>query len=192
MATTIIKSTSSDNQAIVTSDGRLLVSGDGSTGSNASVGTTGATAPTQATEIAGVDPSGNLKAVAVDSAGNLIIASGGGGTQDVVESGTVDTAFGDITSVPMNTLTTIVSYTAGGPTRVKFCEVSGTNIATYTISVNGSPVNRKQTFYGNLDNDFQFSKGYALVITDIITITVIHQQTSVGEFSGFVLVLKDY
>jgi hypothetical protein len=42
-----------------------------SASANASVGTTGATAPTSATEIAGVNPAGNLQPVAVDSNGNI-------------------------------------------------------------------------------------------------------------------------
>lgn len=46
-------------------------------GSNASVGTTGSTAPTSATEIGGINPSGNLQGVNVDAAGNLIVSSAG-------------------------------------------------------------------------------------------------------------------
>lgn len=67
MATTIIKSANSDNQAIVDDTGHLLVTG--SAGNNASVASTGTTAPTSATEIAGIDPDGNLKAVSIDAHG---------------------------------------------------------------------------------------------------------------------------
>lgn len=42
-------------------------------GSNASVGPTGQTAPTSATEVAGIDPSGNLHALQTDSSGNLFV-----------------------------------------------------------------------------------------------------------------------
>lgn len=45
-------------------------SSGGGSGSNASVGTTGSTAPTSATEIAGVTSGGLLKAFTVDSSGN--------------------------------------------------------------------------------------------------------------------------
>lgn len=44
--------------------------GGGGSGSNASVGTVNITAPTSATEIAGVDSGGILRAVSVDSSGN--------------------------------------------------------------------------------------------------------------------------
>lgn len=74
MATVIIKSTSSDNQAIVNSDGRLLVSTDGSGGGNASVGMTGDAAPTSGTEIAGINPDGDLQGLSVDADGKLNIS----------------------------------------------------------------------------------------------------------------------
>lgn len=112
-------------------------------------------------------------------------------TVDTVEAGTVDTAYNEITSVPSSTLTNIVSYTAVQNTRLKIIEVSGTNIAAYTVFVNGSPIHKKRTYYGFLDNNFQFSKGYALVLGDLVQVKVEHFNTSVGDFSGFILVLKD-
>ena len=42
-------------------------------GANASVGTVGTTAPTSATEVAGVNPSGNLQPLKTDAAGNLLV-----------------------------------------------------------------------------------------------------------------------
>lgn len=108
-----------------------------------------------------------------------------------VESGTVETSFGDISSVASGITTTLTTYTAGGPTRFKVAEVSGTNIATYTVLVNDVVINKKQTFYGYLDNDFQFSKGYPLLLGDIVKVQVVHNQPSLGAFSAFILVLKD-
>lgn len=161
---------------------------------NPSVGTPGDNAPAYATEIAGVSPTNKLVPVAVTEAGLLRVDAAFSGNVDAntVEQGTVDYSYGDVTNVASGVLTTLVSYTAGGPTRLKFAEVSGTNIATYTVLKNGSPINKKQSFYGYLDNDFQFSKGLPLVLSDVITVKVIHQQASVGEFSGFLLLLKDY
>lgn len=45
--------------------------GGGGSGSNASVGQNGTTAPTSSTEIAGINPSGNLQPVSVDASGNV-------------------------------------------------------------------------------------------------------------------------
>lgn len=69
MATTQIKdgfNGGSDNQLKVNSDGSINVDS-----TNPSVGPTGVPAPAQATEIAGVDPSGNLVPVAVTSSGQI-------------------------------------------------------------------------------------------------------------------------
>lgn len=196
MAATAIKNGfhgGSDDQLLVNPDGSINVNGGGSSGSNASVGATGSSAPASGTAVAGVNPEGMLTPIATDDAGHVFVnGSFSGGNLDTVESGTVATSFGDITGVPSSALTTLTSYVAAGPTRVKFVEVSGTNIATYTVLVNGAIINKKQTFYGYLDNDFQFSKGFQLSASDIVSVQVVHNQSSVGEFSAFILVLKDY
>ncbi len=44
-----------------------------SSGSNASVGTNGVTAPTSSTEVAGQNPSGNLQPLKTDASGNLFV-----------------------------------------------------------------------------------------------------------------------
>lgn len=69
MATTQIKdgfNGGSDYQLKVNSDGSINTTGSGG---NASVGASGAPAPGSGTQIAGVDPSGNLTPVSVDSNG---------------------------------------------------------------------------------------------------------------------------
>lgn len=109
----------------------------------------------------------------------------------MVETGTVDTAFNEVIAVGSGIDQIVVSYIAIQDTRVKLAEVTGTNIAEYTINVNGSPIHKKRTYYGNLDNNFQFSKGYKLILGDEITVNVKHQQSTVGDFAGFILVLKD-
>lgn len=78
MAVTTIKSYNSDNQAEVTADHELKVTGNITT-NNSSVGPTGDPVPTDATLVAGKDPSGNLVPVAVDSDGHVITSTDGGG-----------------------------------------------------------------------------------------------------------------
>lgn len=78
MAVTTIKSYNTDDQAFVTPNHELLVTGS-IAATNPSVGTTGTTAPTSATEIGGVDPSGNLQPIKVDSSGAVIVSNSGNG-----------------------------------------------------------------------------------------------------------------
>lgn len=73
MASTQIKNGfegGSDDQLLVNPDGSINVKGTISA-TNPSVGPTGATAPAQATEIAGVDSAGNLVPVLVTSTGQI-------------------------------------------------------------------------------------------------------------------------
>lgn len=72
MATTQIKNGyngGSDSQLLVNPDGSINVNSSGGGGGNASVGATGAPVPASGTQIAGVDPDGNLTAVSVDENG---------------------------------------------------------------------------------------------------------------------------
>lgn len=65
MASTNIKDVNNDYYLKVNPDGSINVDGTVNA-TNPSVGPTGTTAPTSGTEIAGIDPSGNLHPVAVD------------------------------------------------------------------------------------------------------------------------------
>lgn len=113
------------------------------------------------------------------------------GNVNSVESGTVRTAFNEVTSVASGSPVSVTTLTATGPTRLKIVEVSGTNIAEFTILVNSTAIHKKRTYYGFLDSDFQFSKGYQLQTGDVITVQVEHNQSSLGDFSAFILVLED-
>jgi hypothetical protein len=53
-------------------------------GSNASIGTNGAPAPTSSTEVAGIDPSGNLHPLQTGPAGALIVVPEAGSVQHVI------------------------------------------------------------------------------------------------------------
>lgn len=69
----------SDDQLKVNPDGSINVNGGGS-GGNASVGPINTPAPTSATEIAGVNPEGNLTPVSVTDTGAINVVSSGSST----------------------------------------------------------------------------------------------------------------
>lgn len=73
----------SENTLGVNSDGSInvnVLSGGGGGGSNASVGATGSTAPTSATELGAVDTDGKLQALNIDDTGALIVTTPSGGS----------------------------------------------------------------------------------------------------------------
>lgn len=83
MATTQIKNGfhgGSDDQLLVNPDGSINVNTSGGGGGNASVGATGATAPTSATEIGAVDANGKLQPLLVDPDGKLLVDVSGNTT----------------------------------------------------------------------------------------------------------------
>lgn len=116
----------SDSQLKVNSDGSINVNGGGSGGSNASVGPTGVTAPTSATEIAGIDPSGNLHAVSVDVNGFLNVS----GTSVVTGSVTTEQA-------GLNAFQT--SQYAIGLTAVQLAPAPLPNRSSISITVEADP-----------------------------------------------------
>lgn len=76
-------------------------------GSNASVGTNGAPAPTSSTEVAGINPSGNLQPLQTDAAGNLLVnlnAETGAPLHVIVDSSALPT--GAATQTTLATLST--------------------------------------------------------------------------------------
>lgn len=77
----------SDDQLLVNPDGSINVNGGGSGGGNASVGPVNVTSPTSATEIAGVNPEGNLTPVSVSDNGFVNVNT----TGSSVVTGTVTT-----------------------------------------------------------------------------------------------------
>lgn len=137
------------------------------------------------TDLLAIRPDGSID---VNVAGGSVTVGGNIGT---VETGTVETAYAEVLAIGAGVETLVVSYTAVQPTRLKIAEVSGTNIAAFTIYVNGAAIHKKRTYFGMLDNNFTFSKGYAVVASDVISVKVLHGQASAGDFNAFLLVLKD-
>lgn len=123
---------------------------------NASVGTNGAIAPTSSTEVAGVNPSGNLQPLQTDASGNLLVnlnAESGAPLHVIVDSSALPT--GAATSANQVTgnssLSTIATNTTGIATAANQTNgtqqsqiVQGGNTATVTASnalkVDGSAV----------------------------------------------------
>lgn len=100
----------------------------------------------------------------------------------------VKSFYGEITSVPHTSLTTILSYTVPiGVTSaaLEVVTVSGTNIATYHVEVNSATVDKKRTYFGGALNDvFKFNKSVILNTGDIVRIRVEHSRSMLGDFNA--------
>lgn len=98
--------------------------------------------------------------------------------------------YNEVTSVPNGVLTTILNYTvpSGKETYMDKAYFSGTNIAEYTIKLNGVVVDKRRTFFGAPLNDFfNFGSSFGLpakvTAGQTIQVQVIHNRPSVGDFN---------
>ena len=110
--------------------------------------------------------------------------------------GTVRSIYNEISSVATSVLSTIATYTApsGSNSFLQKIEISGTNIAEYRILINSSVVDKKRTYFGgSLDAEFVFAitgTGLDLAVGDVVTIKVIHNRPTVGDFNARIQVIE--
>lgn len=99
-------------------------------------------------------------------------------------------AYDEALAVPTGVTTEIVSYTVPATKEIVLerVEASGENIAVYTILVNSVVIATQRSFWGEINAKFDFlskaSLGKVLVAGDIITVEVLHNRPSVGNFEA--------
>ncbi len=100
-------------------------------------------------------------------------------------SGDIQNVFGSISSVASSTLTDVVTYTvpAGKTFFLLHIEVSGDNIAEYTVDIGGSTEAFKRTYFTHFNEDFEF-KGVEVSESTTIRVKVEHNRTPLGSFEA--------
>lgn len=96
-------------------------------------------------------------------------------------------SFNAISAVASGIETTILTYTVpiGKTASIRLSEISGTNIATFNLYVGVTLINRKRTFFGNLNTSMQFlNKGYTLTAGQVVSLRVIHNRPFAGNFEA--------
>lgn len=128
-----------------------------------------------------------------DGVDQLAINTDGSINVNIVSSsdGELISVYNEVNSVAANILTNITTYTVpiGKTSFLSRVEVSGSNIATYEITLNGSTIAKKRTFYGSsLSEGFEFvtpfEAGIELIATDSIIVKVMHGRPDVGDFAA--------
>lgn len=157
-----------------------------------------------------IEPDGSLNAnVEIDAAdGDNIAISDGSNTLAINPDGSINvnitqsnpgelkSVYNEISSVVSGVLTTIQTYTApaGKTTYLQKAEVSGTNIAEYTILVNATIEDKKRTYFGgDLNAMFKFIEtgtGLPLAVGDTVTTKVIHNRPNSGDFNSRIQVIE--
>lgn len=192
MATTVIKSYNSDNQAEVTDNHELKVTGT-FTANNSSVGPTGDPVPADATLVGGEDPSGNLQALQVNNAGELRVAG-----ISVFTTQNVRVLYSEVSSIAVGIETLVNTYTAppGVISYLLTIEASGENRAQYNIYYDGVLLDKKYSNVTVLTAPFSYMTGSGTVPGMVIgtgktvDIKVINAGTSTANYSGRFLILE--
>ena len=131
--------------------------------------------------------SGNEVKVNADGSINVVTATGTGAVE------VVNSVFNAITNVASNVSTLVATYTVPlivTNSYLQRVEISGDNIATYDIQINGVVSARKRTYWGgglNAVSSFitdEPSRGLILQPNDVVTVFVIHQRPYVGAFEA--------
>lgn len=142
-----------------------------------------------------INPDGSINSnIEVDAAdGDNIAISDGTNTMsinpdgsinvNISGSGAVINQYNEVTSVPNNTLTTILTYTPVTSGKITFVNFSGTNIAEYIININSVDVEKVRTYFGNslnytAETDIVVSAGQTILIK------VLHLRPTVGDFNA--------
>ena len=125
-----------------------------------------------------------------DSAENLVGVDSTASTTHIVPISAnlalYDTATGIVTGVP----TTVVTYLvpALGTFYIKHVAVSGTNVATYWLDVDGVTMVRRRTNWTNLNDDFNMetdvNTGLKVSAGSLIEVKVVHARAAAGDFDG--------
>lgn len=108
-----------------------------------------------------------------------------------VEAGTTTNIYNEVLSIASGVLTTIASFTATQTTKLRQVDVSGENIATFTVLVNGNVVSKKRTYFGGqLDNTFSFDNGIVFATGQQVLVQVIHNRPTTANFNANILLLE--
>ena len=113
----------------------------------------------------------------------------GGLDIQIVGDRAVALTFNEITSVPSSTLTTIASYSASEGDKLVRVLFSGSNIATYYVTVAGNTVAKTRTNFGeDLSDKFEFDPGLVLTAGQQVLVRVEHSRTMSGDFNATIMV----
>jgi hypothetical protein len=117
----------------------------------------------------------------VNSDGSINIA------EDLPPGSSRKSLYNEVSSIASAAPTALLTYTVPPLTsaQLETVDVSGSNVATYQILVNGSVVDKRRTYFGNSLNDkFDFGKFISLSAGDIVVVRVEHTRPSLGDFNA--------
>lgn len=108
-----------------------------------------------------------------------------------IQPGIVSSAYNEIVAIASGVDTLVVAFTASVTTRLKQIDANGTNIAAYTVLINGVPADKKNTnFSSGLFCSFCYDKGLELLAGDTVALRVLHNRPTLGDFNGKIITVE--
>lgn len=100
--------------------------------------------------------------------------------------------FFEIDNVPTGVTEQLCSYIPTNSVYLQKIEVSGTNISTYELYIDGIKQDKKITYFsGSLDTIFEFNQGLNVSAGQEIEVRVYHNRPNVGAYSARMQILEE-
>lgn len=128
-----------------------------------------------------VNPDGSL---------NVVVVNGGAASTET------KFVFDEVSSVPVNSETQIVTYTVPLAKTAVLDRItgSGENIAKYCVYLNGVRINTKRTYYaGGFNVEFNYMSqglGVKLQAGDVLELRVLQETPELGDFDGLIQIVE--
>ena len=163
------------------------------TATNPSVGADGSVAPDYSTLIGGINPSGNLQGLLVDSSGLLEVNAG-----QIFGVQNLRVLYNEVNSIAVGVETTINTYTApvGKIVYLLTINCSGGNRGTYNIYNSGTLFDRQYAPVTNLSALFDYKTGSSSVpgmviaVGNVITVTAVNNGSDSTMFNSRLMILE--
>jgi hypothetical protein len=111
----------------------------------------------------------------------------------VNQSGTTLIEYSEVTSVASGIETIVVTKTTAVAKKLTKIVCGGSNIALFTLNIDGAMVAKCRTNFGSLlANELDFGSGIDVASGKTIELKVLHSRPYVGDFEGSLIFIKDF
>lgn len=136
--------------------------------------------PVEEAHVGSVRITDGVDQLAINADGSINVAVTGGGLTGITYQEALSVASG----VP----TTVCTFTAMSDIKLKAVQAAGTNIAMFSVKVNGFVIAKNYTNFGSAFGlEFDFKGGEELSIADVVTLEVLHNRPTLGDFNATII-----
>lgn len=132
-----------------------------------------------------------IEVVITDGTDTVDVRPDGSIAVSLTQGGNPKNVYNEVNSVASGVETLVLSYTALVDTKIRQVDVSGENIATYTLLVNNVVIAKRRTYFTDINTQFLFQVGYELTMGDVVEVKVLHNRPDAASFNSTVQLFED-